>query len=76
MSAENVELIQRAFDTFNRRDLNGFLELMDPEVEFTPYERALEGLGAYRGHDGVRTWWEEAFAALPEFRVEPREMTP
>ena len=59
MSQENVELIQRAFEAFNRRDLDAFLELMAPEVEFTPYERALEGLGPYRGHDGVRTWWEE-----------------
>ena len=74
MSEENVELIQRAFDTFNERNLDAFLELMDPEVQFTPYERALEGLGPYRGHVGVRTWWEEAFAALPEFRVEPREI--
>ncbi|HKP88409.1 MAG TPA: nuclear transport factor 2 family protein [Thermoleophilaceae bacterium] len=71
---ENVELIQRSFDSFNGRDLDAFLGLMDPEVEFTPYERALEGLGPYRGHDGVRTWWEEAFTALPEFRVEPREI--
>jgi ketosteroid isomerase-like protein len=74
MSQENVELIRRAFDTFNARDLDAFLELMDPEVEFTPYERALEGLGPYRGHDGIRTWWEEAFAVLPDFRVEPREI--
>ena len=74
MSAETVELICRAFDTFNRRDLDTFLELMHPDVEFIPYERALEGLGPYRGHAGVRTWWKEAFAALPEFRVEPREI--
>ena len=74
MSEANVELIQRAFDTFNGRDLDAFLELMDPEVEFTPYERALEGLGPYRGHDGVRIWWEDAFATLPEFRVEIREI--
>jgi ketosteroid isomerase-like protein len=74
MSAQNVELIRRAFDAFNTRDLDAFLELMAPEVEFTPYERALEGLGPYRGHDGVRAWWEDASAAFPEFQVEPREI--
>ena len=74
MSQENVEFIQRAFDAFNQRDLHTFLELMDPEVEFTPYERAVEGLGPYRGREGVRTWWKEAFAAFPDFRVEPREV--
>jgi ketosteroid isomerase-like protein len=74
MPTENVELIQRAFDAFNRRDLGGFLSLMDPEVEFTPFERAIEGLGPYRGHDGVRAWWDEAFETLPNFRVEPRDI--
>ena len=37
---------------------------IDPDVEFTPFERALEGLGPYRGHDGVRTWWKESFSGL------------
>ena len=69
-----MELIQRAFEAFNRRDLDAFLELMDPGVEFTPYERVLEGLGPYRGHDGVRTWWDEAFTVFPAFRVEPGEI--
>jgi ketosteroid isomerase-like protein len=70
MSQENVELVYRAIDTFNRRDLRAFLELMDLDVEFTPYERAIEGLGPYRGHEGVRTWWEESFAALPDLNAE------
>ena len=70
MSQENVELVYRAIDTFNRRDLRAFLELMDLDVEFTPYERAIEGLGPYRGHEGVRTWWGESFAALPDLNAE------
>jgi ketosteroid isomerase-like protein len=74
MSRENVELVHQAIDAFNRRDLDAFLALMDPGVEFTPYERALEGLGPYRGHDGVRNWWEESFAALPDLRAELNEV--
>ena len=74
MSHENVELAYRAIEAFNRRDLDGFLALMDPGVEFTPYERAVEGLGPYRGHDGVRIWWEEAFAILPDLRAEIYEV--
>jgi hypothetical protein len=45
MSQENVELLHGAIEAFNRRDLDGFLEFADPGVEFTPYERAVEGLG-------------------------------
>ena len=35
-----------------------------------PYERALEGLGPYVGHHGIRSWWEESFAALPDLAAE------
>jgi hypothetical protein len=33
MSQENVELTYRAHDTFNRRDLDGFLALTGSDVE-------------------------------------------
>src|SRR2546423_53834 len=74
MSQENVELNYQSHDAFNRRDLDAFLALTDPDVEFTPYERVIDGLGPYYGHDGVRTWWEEAFATLPDFNVELDEV--
>ena len=74
MSRENVELVHRAIDTFNRRDLDAFLAVMDPSIEFMPYERAIEGLGPYRGHDGVRAWWEESFAVYPDLRAELHEV--
>jgi ketosteroid isomerase-like protein len=66
----NVVLNHRSHEAFNRRDLDGYLALNDPDVEFTPYERVIEGLGPYRGHDGVRTWWEETLEILPDLRVE------
>jgi ketosteroid isomerase-like protein len=74
MSQQNVELLHQAIDAFNRRDLDTFLALMDPGVEFTPYERAVEGLGPYRGHDGIRAWWEDSFTALPDLRAELSEV--
>jgi ketosteroid isomerase-like protein len=69
-----VELLYQAIDAFNRRDLDAFLALMDSGVEFTPYERAVEGLGPYRGHDGVRNWWEDFFAALSDFSADLHEV--
>ena len=74
MSQENVELLYRAYDAFNERNLDAFLALMDADVELIPFERALEGGGSYRGHSGVRSWWNDAFAVLPDFRVEPEEI--
>ena len=36
MSQENVEIVRRVFDAFNRRDIPAFLELLDPDVEWVP----------------------------------------
>ena len=67
MSQENVELARRAFDAFNRRDFDAFLELMDPEVEAASQLVAIEG--GYRGHEGIRRWWESVFEVFPDFTL-------
>jgi ketosteroid isomerase-like protein len=69
-----VELLHRAVDAFNRRDLDAYLALQDSGVEFTPFERAVEGLGPHIGHQGIRTWWEDSFAALPDLRSQLDEV--
>jgi ketosteroid isomerase-like protein len=69
MSQENVERVYRAMDAFNRRDLDAFLALADPSVEFTPYVVGLEG--SYHGHDGVGQWWRDLFGVFPDWRGEP-----
>jgi len=70
MSQENVRLVYQGIDAFNRRDVDAFLALMDSEVEFTPYEVWVQGGHPYRGHAGVRSWWEESFEVLPDLRAE------
>jgi ketosteroid isomerase-like protein len=74
MSQENVELHYRVFDAFNRRDLGAYLALNDANVEFTPYEVWVQGGEPYRGHAGVRSWWEESFAVFPDLRAEVQEI--
>ena len=74
MSQENAELVRRAFDAFNRRDLGAFLALCHPDVEFVAYAMQLEGGDPYRGHEGVRAWWETIFAVYPDFRADIEEL--
>lgn len=69
MARENVELVHRAFNAVSRRDIDGFLALMDPEVIAVPRILAVEG-GALRGHDGIREWWDGIFSAFPNFDAE------
>ena len=65
--SQNVELLYRSYDALNRRDLDAFLALIDPEVELTPRILEMEGGSSYRGHDGVRKWWRTVFAVFPDF---------
>ena len=74
MSEENVERARRAFDAFNRRDLEAFLATVDPEVELTTRYMELEGDLYYRGHDGVRQWWQDLLAIFPDFSMEVLEL--
>jgi ketosteroid isomerase-like protein len=74
MSQENVEQTYRAFDAFNRRDLDTYLALMDDDVEFVPRQGAMEGESSYRCHDGVRRWWNSLFDVFPDYRIEVVEV--
>jgi ketosteroid isomerase-like protein len=74
MSQENVELTREVLDAFTRRDLDAYLALTDPEIEFTPYEVAVQGGSPYRGHEGIRRWWEETFSVIPDVRPEVYEV--
>ncbi len=69
MSQENVEILNDAFAAISRSDLNGLLSLTDPEVEFHSLIAESEGR-TYRGHDGVREWWEEVKGSLGGLRFE------
>ena len=70
MSADNVEIMRRFHETFNRRDVDGLLALMHPEAEVVPITGRLEGT-VYRGHAALRAFlstfddhWE-VFVTVP-----------
>ena len=50
MPQESIDLLHQTFDAFNRRDLDAFLALCDPEVEFISYLMQVAGGQPYRGH--------------------------
>jgi len=68
MSQENVELFRRASEAFNDGDLDAFLAFFDTEVAASPRLAPIEG--EYRGHDGVRLWWESLRGTFPDFHSE------
>src|SRR6476469_9314917 len=74
MSRENVELVRRAIDAFNRRDLDEFLQCLNPEAELD-WSRSLGvEAGVYRGRQAIRDFsntfletWEEVTTSVDEF---------
>ena len=59
MSRENVEIVRRVAEAWQSDDLEGFLCLLDPEIEgLTAIERGLGSAGSvFHGHEGVRELW-------------------
>lgn len=56
MSA-NLEVVQRAYEAFNRFDAEALIAIADPEIEFRN-SAAVPG-ATYRGHTGVRRYMKE-----------------
>ena len=65
MSKENVELLHKGVAAWNRRDLDGYVELADPEIEWYSGATRVEG-GAYRGREGMRRFWTDTYAVYDE----------
>jgi ketosteroid isomerase-like protein len=76
MSRENVEVAREAHAAFNARDLDRFLDVWHADCEYRPaLEGGLEGGGGiYRGHDGIRRWWQEMRDAWSDMGSEMKEI--
>ena len=70
MSQENVELIRRATDAYNRRDTDAMLEDWAPDAVLDWSNARTFEARVYRGHDEIRTFMEEFLAAWDEVRIE------
>jgi ketosteroid isomerase-like protein len=69
-----TQLVKRAFDAFTRRDLDAFLETVSEDVEFTPTGTAWKARGGapYRGHEGVRAYFDDAARVWQELEAIPQ----
>ena len=67
-----MELVRKSFDAIGRGDLDALLELYDPNIKFEPLTGTRVETGGYRGHQGVRQYFEEADEVWDEVRKLPR----
>jgi ketosteroid isomerase-like protein len=79
VSPEDLEAFKRGVEAFNRRDVEGLLAVLDPDIEW--HDVFTEMLGGearvVRGHEGVRELIRdqaEAFAELDTEYTEIRDL--
>jgi ketosteroid isomerase-like protein len=71
MSQENVDVVQGVLEAWQRDDLDAWLSMIDPAVEWRAVlQRLVEGPEAvYRGHEGMRTFWHACRTELENFEI-------
>ncbi len=76
MSEANLDLTRRAFEALAEGGVEGLLPLVDERFEMvTPAQFAAEP-DAYRGHEGLRRWFDSFYEVMDEIRFEPGEARP
>lgn len=58
-----MELMNAVYTAIKRDDLDAFLALAHPEIEFRSLIAEADGR-TFRGHDGVRDWWNSVIRSL------------
>ena len=77
MSRENVELVRRAYEAWNRGDMgdmDAMLAKVHPDVEYVT-TGVFPGLDpVYRGHDGFKKFWRDFRGAFDSLLIEVHEL--
>jgi ketosteroid isomerase-like protein len=70
MGASNREIVQMAFESFGRGDIDAALALCDPDIVIRDPERTGT---TFRGPEGLLRFFEEWLESWEEYRSEPVE---
>ena len=69
MSEENIEVLKRSVEAYNQRDMDTLLDLASPNYEFAPLLATVIETTTYRGHEGLRKYFEDADSTWGEIQV-------
>jgi ketosteroid isomerase-like protein len=70
MARDDVEVVRRATDAYNRGDVGGFAETWAPDAVVDWSNSRGFDAGAYRGRDEIRAFMERFLAAFDEVRID------
>jgi ketosteroid isomerase-like protein len=72
MEVRNVDIVRQWFTAFERRDVDAWIAISHPDVVFQPVTANVAAGGhPYRGHDGLRSYFEDVARVWQELRPEP-----
>jgi ketosteroid isomerase-like protein len=71
VATRNVELTKRAFDALREDGVDAIPEFVHPEFEMTTLPGQAAEPQTYRGHDGLRRWFDTFYEVMDEISIEP-----
>ncbi len=74
MSQENVEIVRRGYEAFNRGDIDGVVGLLASDFEYVASGLVPGVGGVYRGAAGLRGFAETFWAEFDDPRIEIHEL--
>ena len=74
MSQENVEAVRLVYSAWSDGDLDALLAVCDPGVELLTSGAFPDLVPVYRGHDGIRAFWQSMRVPWESFHLDPERM--
>jgi ketosteroid isomerase-like protein len=68
VSRENLEIVERGIEAFNDRGVEGVIPYIHPEFEATTPPNLASEPDTYRGHDGIRRWFDSFYEVMDQIR--------
>ena len=73
MSQENLEIVRRGIEAFNRRDFDVALRYVAPDATFDMSHSRGPDAGLYVGHDAIRRFWTDMTEPFERHTMIPDE---
>ena len=74
MSQENVEVVRRSLDAWNRQDSTTYLGLFHPDAELDWSRSRAPFRGVFRGHREREAFWEVFWSTFEDVQIETHEV--
>jgi ketosteroid isomerase-like protein len=74
MSQQNVEVVRRSWEAFNRGGLDAIEEFWHPDIEWRAAEGEVDDFGVFRGRDTMRRYYGDWLETFDEWHAEVEEI--